>query len=85
MNINWISEEALKASVVVDDGCYQCVTFCQPCRYKVNEKLDSPLFLVRSFGFFLEKKNSPLSIKKHKGKDDFYHDIIGMIDVEKKL
>jgi len=85
IDIHWLSEEALEASVIVSDGYYQCVAFCHPCYHKVNDKLNSPLFLVRSFGF-LEKKNSILSIKRHEDKNNFYcHDIIGIIYVERKI
>jgi len=86
IDINWISEEALEASVTISDGYYHCVAFSCPCHHKVDEKLNYPLFLMDSFGFFLEKEESILSIKKHERKSNFYyHDITGRIYVERKI
>ena len=45
--IEWLSQEAEEALVIVSDGFYSCHTFCQPCHKDIGEIIEEPLL---SFG-----------------------------------
>jgi len=85
IDIDWVSMTSLEASVTVSDGFYNCIVFCCPCNYKINDRIERPLFLFESYGFFLEK-NANLMINRHTGNNNFYHhDIVGIIYPENKI
>jgi hypothetical protein len=42
-SINWISQLAKEAELIVSDGINECLVFSQPCVLKVGEKIPTPL------------------------------------------
>lgn len=41
--INWISEEALEAEVIVTDGTFKVICFAQPLTYQEGSELSEPI------------------------------------------
>jgi hypothetical protein len=42
-SLNWISEDAEEAEVIVEDGCFECLVFSHPCNLSEGDTLNEPL------------------------------------------
>lgn len=48
-HLNSICDSAHEAELIVTDGAYECLVFCQPCYYKIGDTVEDVLhaFIVK--------------------------------------
>lgn len=69
--VNWISQEALEAEVIVTDGEFEIICFAQPLNYLEESELIEPIYclnvsnLVRSekAEYSIEKLDAPFAYR----------------------
>lgn len=59
IDINWLSEVAKEAELVVSDGHNSCVVFSQPCDLHINDVISKPLEAIFTENIMLTDKFEP--------------------------
>lgn len=54
--IQWISEDALEAEVVITDGVYELRCFSQSCNYKEDDEIKEVLYAYNPQAIYLSDK-----------------------------
>lgn len=54
--IQWISEDALEADVVITDGVYELICFSQPCTYKEEDVIKEVIYAYNPHFIHLSDK-----------------------------
>lgn len=82
-NINWISESAAEAIItIIDNKNFSLNCFCQPCKYKINDKIDC-LYIFEAKN--IKKFNIKEYIIKKNDNNLGYYLVGQIINLEKKM
>ncbi len=73
--LDWLSEAAKEAELIITDGNYSCVAFSQPCKHKQEDKIFEPLhaFMVENL---MLSHEIDLKIETVKG---FQHKVVALV------
>jgi hypothetical protein len=46
IELNWVSQSAKEAELIISDGIHKCLAFSQPCHMELNQNFNEPLHAV---------------------------------------
>jgi hypothetical protein len=55
IKLDWMSESAQEAELIVSDGKFECLVFSHPCHVQLNQILDEPLQVLTIKNLMLVK------------------------------
>ena len=81
--ITWISEDALEAEVLINDGTYEIKCFSHPFNMLINAEIQEPIYCYNTQNVIVSFKNENKVFQVDKSFE--YHIIGELVDKENEL